>query len=89
MDEIMTTSQVAALLQIHARTVHRLSRRGVLPGSRIGRRWRFSRREIVALVSNPARRRALEAPLEPSPRTPRAKGGGPRNGAGPEPAGKV
>ena len=64
LDEIMTTSQVAALLQIHTKTVHRLSRKGVLPGSRIGRRWRFSRQEIVALVSGSSPSRSLTRPLE-------------------------
>jgi excisionase family DNA binding protein len=91
MEEIMTASQVAALLQIHLRTVHRLSRQGVLPGRRIGRRWRFSRREVIALVSSQSRLRSLVPPLEPSGQ--RAERGGQSEstapGSGPGPAEKV
>ena len=52
MREVITPAEVAALLQIHVKTVYRLARQGVLPGRHIGRRWRFSRIEILALVSN-------------------------------------
>ena len=51
MGEVITPAEVAALLQIHVKTVYRLARRGVLPGRQIGRHWRFSRTEILALVS--------------------------------------
>ena len=51
MHEVITPTEVAALLQIHVKTVYRLARQGVLPGRHIGRRWRFSRSEILALVS--------------------------------------
>jgi excisionase family DNA binding protein len=53
MGEVITPAEVAALLQIHVKTVYRLVRQGVLPGRQIGRRWRFSRTEILALVSSP------------------------------------
>lgn len=51
MREVITPTEVAGLLQIHVKTVYRLARRGVLPGRQIGRRWRFSRTEILALLS--------------------------------------
>lgn len=51
-DQIMTASEVATLLQVHIRTVYRLADRGMLPGSRIGRGWRFRKEEILALLSN-------------------------------------
>ena len=51
-NEVITPAEVAELLQIHVKTVYRLVRQGVLPGRQIGRRWRFSRTEILALVSN-------------------------------------
>ena len=51
MGEVITPAEVAALLQIHVKTVYRLARQGVLPGRQIGRHWRFSRAEILALVS--------------------------------------
>ena len=52
MHEVITPAEVAVLLQIHVKTVYRLVRQGVLPGRQIGRRWRFSRTEILALVSS-------------------------------------
>lgn len=60
MQEIITPSQVAALLQVHVKTVYRLAEQGVIPGSRIGRRWRFSRKDILSLVSNKHRNQRPE-----------------------------
>ncbi len=51
MDEIMTPSEVAALLKIHLKTVYKLAEKGVIPGNRIGRSWRFSRGDVLELVS--------------------------------------
>ena len=52
MEEIMTPSEVAALLKIHLKTVYKLAERGVIPGNRIGRSWRFSRSVVLELVSS-------------------------------------
>jgi excisionase family DNA binding protein len=52
MEEIMTPSEVAALLKIHLKTVYKLAEKGVIPGNRIGRSWRFSRSDVLELVSN-------------------------------------
>jgi excisionase family DNA binding protein len=54
MEEIMTPSEVAALLKIHLKTVYKLAERGVIPGNRIGRSWRFSRSDVLELVSSKA-----------------------------------
>jgi excisionase family DNA binding protein len=54
MEEIMTPSEVAALLKIHLKTVYKLAERGVIPGNRIGRSWRFSRGDVLELVSSKA-----------------------------------
>ena len=51
MEEILKPSQVAALLQIHVKTVYRLAEDGAIPGNKIGRNWRFSREEVMNLVS--------------------------------------
>lgn len=51
MEEIMTPSEVAQLLKIHLKTVYKLAEKGVIPGSRIGRSWRFSRSDVMELVS--------------------------------------
>jgi len=58
-DEILTPSQVAALLQIHIKTVYRLTEEGVIPGNRIGRSWRFNKMEILDLVSNKQKKRSV------------------------------
>ena len=52
MEEIMTPSEVASLLKIHLKTVYKLAEKGVIPGSRIGRSWRFSRNDVLELVSS-------------------------------------
>lgn len=63
MDEIITPSQVAALLKIHVRTVYRLAEAGVIPGNRIGRNWRFSKENVLDLVSRmPNQRTEGESP---------------------------
>ena len=51
MQEIITPSQVAALLQVHVKTVYRLAEQGIIPGHKIGRRWRFRRKSILDLVA--------------------------------------
>jgi excisionase family DNA binding protein len=52
MEEIMTPSEVAALLKIHLKTVYKLAEKGIIPGNRIGRSWRFSRTDVLELVSS-------------------------------------
>jgi len=51
-EEILTPSNVAALLKIHIQTVYRLAAEGKIPGNRIGRSWRFSRKDVLDLISN-------------------------------------
>lgn len=63
-DEIMTPAEVAALLRIHIRTVYNLAERGNLPGTRIGRSWRFNRRDLQELLS---KWREKTSPMRPSP----------------------
>ena len=52
MEEILTPTNVADLLKIHVQTVYRLAAEGKIPGNRIGRSWRFSRADILSLISN-------------------------------------
>lgn len=63
MAEIMTAYEVATLLRIHVRTIYNLAEQGALPGNKIGRSWRFKKREILRLVSK--KDRAL-GPTEPA-----------------------
>lgn len=50
-DEILTASQVASLLQVHPRTVYKLVKQGSIPGKKFGGGWRFSKREILQMIS--------------------------------------
>lgn len=61
MDEVMTPSEVAALLKIHLKTVYKLAERGVIPGNRIGRIWRFDRSNILELVSSRSSKTDVES----------------------------
>lgn len=56
MEEILTPAQVAGMLHIHVKTVYRLACEGVIPGNRIGRSWRFSKAEVLRLVSSQMQR---------------------------------
>jgi excisionase family DNA binding protein len=51
MDDILTASQVARLLQVHPRTVYKLVKQGALPGRKFGGGWRFSKNEIMLMIS--------------------------------------
>jgi len=45
--EVLTTAQLAELLQVDEKTVRGLARRAELPGRKIGRDWRFSRSAVL------------------------------------------
>lgn len=44
--EILTVSEVARFLRVPKSTVYKLARVGELPASKIGKHWRFLRRDI-------------------------------------------
>jgi len=44
--EIMTVMEVARFLRVPKSTVYKLARLGQLPASKIGKHWRFLRRDI-------------------------------------------
>ena len=52
-DEVMTLKQVADYFKVSQITIHRLTQRGVLPGVKIGRQWRYFRGNIQQLVQSP------------------------------------
>jgi excisionase family DNA binding protein len=45
-DDVMTAREVGELLHLPRSTIYDLARRGLLPGHRVGRAWRFIRGEI-------------------------------------------
>jgi excisionase family DNA binding protein len=50
-DQFLTTEEVMDYLQINLRTVYRLIKAGRIPAVRIGRQWRFHKRDIDAWVA--------------------------------------
>jgi excisionase family DNA binding protein len=48
----LTTEEVLAYLQVNLRTVYRLIDAGKLPAVRVGRQWRFRRRDIDAWLDS-------------------------------------
>jgi excisionase family DNA binding protein len=46
--EVLTTTEAAEFLRLTPYGVRALARRGVLPGRKVGRDWRFLRAELVA-----------------------------------------
>ena len=71
----LTTDEVLEYLQVNLRTVYRLIKAGKIPVVRVGRQWRFRKRDIDAWLESqrPRQGRAAATP----PRTP-AAGGRPR-----------
>jgi excisionase family DNA binding protein len=61
-EQILTASQVADLLQVHLRTVYKLARKGLIPGRKFGGGWRFSKDEIMKMISS-GRLSALQSEL--------------------------
>jgi excisionase family DNA binding protein len=69
MDEtFLTTEEVLEYLQVNLRTVYRLIKAGKIPAVRVGRQWRFRKRDIDAwLDSQRARGGARAAGSQPAP----------------------
>ena len=51
-EPLLTPEAAAQLLKIHVKTLQLLGRRGLIPGSRIGRLWRFRSSELDAWIRN-------------------------------------
>ncbi|MBM3772200.1 MAG: response regulator [Acidimicrobiia bacterium] len=62
-ETFLTTEEVLEYLQVNLRTVYRLIKAGKIPAVRVGRQWRFRKRDIDAWVdSQRARGSAMRAP---------------------------
>ena len=48
--EVLTTEEAADLLRVSTKTVLTFARDGVLPGTKVGRAWRFLRVDLVEYV---------------------------------------
>jgi excisionase family DNA binding protein len=74
-ETFLTTEEVLEYLQVNVRTVYRLIKAGKIPAVRVGRQWRFRKRDIDAwLDSQRPRVGPALAPLPGPPRpAPRAR----------------
>lgn len=64
----LTTEEVLEYLQVNLRTVYRLIKAGKIPAVRVGRQWRFRKRDIDGWLESqrPRQTRAVAAP-KPAP----------------------
>ena len=65
-ESFLTTSEVLEYLQVNQRTVYRLIKAGKIPAVRVGRQWRFRKRDIDAWLDRqgPGGVQALAASLD-------------------------
>ena len=50
MGEILTTKELAAYLQLTEVTIYKYVNEGIIPGCRVGKRWRFDKEQIDNLM---------------------------------------
>ena len=72
-ETFLTTEEVLEYLQVNLRTVYRLIKAGKIPAVRVGRQWRFRKRDIDAWLDSQRPRGGARAP-RPRPAPPRAAG---------------
>ena len=65
-ETFLTTDEVLEYLQVNLRTVYRLIKAGKIPAVRVGRQWRFRKRDIDAWLDS-QRQRGTPAPASPPP----------------------
>ena len=83
MDEtFLTTEEVLEYLQVNLRTVYRLIKAGKIPAVRVGRQWRFRKRDIDAWLDSQrprgGSRAAVAAPAASAPARQAASNARPR-----------
>lgn len=92
--EILNVAEAAAYLGVSTRTFHKVLHQGEMPGRKVGREWKFSRRALEQWIAGGRSRDFLDgedrveeaaeeggraAPPPPSPRaTPSPRAGRPR-----------
>jgi excisionase family DNA binding protein len=75
-DAFLTTEEVLEYLQVNLRTVYRLIKAGKIPAVRVGRQWRFRKRDIDVWLETQrprAGRAAAGSPRPPAPPGGRAR----------------
>ena len=67
MDEtFLTTEEVLEYLQVNLRTVYRLIKAGKIPAVRVGRQWRFRKRDIDTWLDSQRPRGGARSPATPA-----------------------
>src|SRR5688500_17920430 len=76
-ETFLTTEEVLEYLQVNLRTVYRLIKAGKIPAVRVGRQWRFRKRDIDAWLHSQRLRGGVRA-TAPAPAAARAATGATR-----------
>src|SRR5260370_21780613 len=76
-ETFLTTEEVLEHPQVNLRTVYRLIKAGKIPAVRVGRQWRFRKRDIDAWLET-QRPRGSRTAQAPASRPAAAAGGRPR-----------
>src|SRR5215831_15861760 len=63
-ETFLTTEEVLEYLQVNLRTVYRLIKAGKIPAVRVGRQWRFRKRDIDAWLDS--QRGPRSGPVRPA-----------------------
>ena len=74
-ETFLTTEEVLEYLQVNLRTVYRLIKAGKIPAVRVGRQWRFRKRDIDAWLDSQRLRGGARSSAAPAPVTNRPSGG--------------
>lgn len=61
--EILDVEGAAAILGVSSTTIYNLARKGAIPATRVGREWRFARKNLVDWITNGAAANTLTAVL--------------------------
>jgi excisionase family DNA binding protein len=79
-ESFLTTEEVLEYLQVNLRTVYRLIKAGKIPAVRVGRQWRFRKRDIDAWLETQRPRGSRAGSTAPAPAraTPTTTGARPR-----------
>ena len=66
-ETFLTTEEVLEYLQVNLRTVYRLIKAGKIPAVRVGRQWRFRKRDIDAWLDSQRGPRAARTAAQAAP----------------------
>ena len=77
-ESFLTTEEVLEYLQVNLRTVYRLIKAGKIPAIRVGRQWRFRKRDIDAWLESQRPRGGRAIPASQPARSAAAAAGRPR-----------